>query len=149
MTCLKCRRSFDGEEPRCPHCGEPNPEVSGLFQTSTVLISTGSAPRIYRSVDEVPVKLRGILLKSTNGANSATILIADRRGRSQIAKAMRSLPSHAQRRLMSSVLGVETASSLLQWMTPARKRAILTVLAFRAPLAVGSPRKRCYPVVFL
>ena len=36
--------------------------------------------------------LRTRLLKSTNGANSATILIADRRGRKEISRAMRKLP---------------------------------------------------------
>ena len=137
MTCTKCRRSFDEEEPRCPHCGETNPEASGLFQTSTVLISAGSARMVYRSVDEVPVKLRTKLLKSTNGANSATILIADRRGRKQIARAMRNLPSHAQRRLLSSILGAEATSSLLQWMTPARKRAILAVIALLTLALIG------------
>jgi|SRR5271157_1236319 len=137
MTCSKCRRSFDEEEPRCPHCGEPNPEASGLFQTSTVLISAGSASVVYRSVDEVPVKLRSKLLKSTNGANSATILIADRRGRKQIAKAMRNLPSLAQRRLMRSILGAEATSSLLQWVTPARKRAILAVVVLMTLALIG------------
>ncbi len=92
---------------------------------------------VYRSVDEVPVKLRTKLLKSTNGTNSATILIADRRGRKQIARAMRSLPSHAQRRLMSSLLGAEAASSLLQWMTPGRKRTILAVLALLTLTLIG------------
>jgi hypothetical protein len=137
MKCSKCHRSFDEQEPRCPHCDEPNPAASGLFQTSTVLIAAGSAHKVYRSVEEVPVKLRSKLLKSTNGANSATILIADRRGRKQIAKAMRNLPSHAQRRLMSSILGAEATSSLLQWMTPARKRGILAVLILLTLALVG------------
>lgn len=137
ITCTKCRRKFDDEESRCPNCGEPNPEVSGLFQTSTVLISTGSARMVYRSVDEVPAKLRTKLLKSTNGANSATILIADRRGRKQIARAMRNLPSHAQRRIMNSILGTEAASTLLQWMTPGRKRAILALVALLTLALIG------------
>ena len=137
MTCTKCRRNFDEDEPRCPHCGEPNPEISGLFQTSTVLISSGSARMVYRSVDEVPSKLRNKLLKSTNGANSATILIADRRGRKQIARAMRNLPSLTQRRIMSSILGAENTSSFLQWMTPERKRAILAVLVLLTLILIG------------
>ena len=37
-------------------------------------------------------------MESTNGSNSATILIADRRGREEIAKLVRKLPGSAQRR---------------------------------------------------
>jgi predicted amidophosphoribosyltransferase len=98
MICKRCRKSFGANEALCPHCGEPKPESTGLFQTSTVLISAGGADLVYRSVDEVPARLRTQLLKSTNGANSATILIADQRGRKEIAKAMRKLPGPAQRR---------------------------------------------------
>src|SRR5205823_6875901 len=119
---------FREEESRCPHCGEANPVRSGMFQTSTVLISAGGADLVYRSVDEVPARLRTRLLKSTNGANSATILIADRRGRKEIARAMRNLPGPAQRRLIQSILGPAAASTALAWLTPARRRAILAVV---------------------
>src|ERR1051325_10233789 len=129
MTCSHCHKNFGQDAARCPHCGEPNPESSGLFQTSTVLISTGGADLVYRSVDEVPTRLRSKLLKSTNGANSATILIADQRGRKEISRAMRNLPGPAQRRLMHSILGAD-ASSALNWLTPARRRAIMAVIAF-------------------
>jgi hypothetical protein len=137
MTCKRCRKSFEEEEPRCPHCGEPNPDSSGLFQTSTVLISTGGADLIYRSVEEVPTRLRTRLLKSTNGANSATILIADRRGRQEIAKAMRSLPGPARRRLMHSILGGERASKALDWLTPARRKAVLAMVALATSAVIG------------
>ena len=135
--CRKCRRSFQEEEARCPHCGEPNPDAAGLFQTSTVVISSGGAHMVYRSVDDVPVRLRSKLIKSTNGSNSATILIADRRGRKQIAKVMRSLPANAQRRLMSSMLTGEFPAAPWQWLTPSRKRAILALLAFLTLAVVG------------
>jgi hypothetical protein len=46
-------------------------------------------------VDEVPEALKRQLLRSTNGLNSATIVIADRQGRKEIAKAIRSLPAPA------------------------------------------------------
>lgn len=129
ITCTRCKKSFGPEAARCPHCGEPNPESSGLFQTSTVLISADGADLVYRSVDEVPAQLRTKLLKSTNGANSATILIADQRGRKEIAKAMRNLPGPAQRRLMHSILGSEGAAQALGWLTPARKRTIVAGIA--------------------
>jgi hypothetical protein len=43
-------------------------------------------------VEEVPDALKRELLRSTNGLNSATIVIADRQGRKEIAKAIRNLP---------------------------------------------------------
>jgi hypothetical protein len=132
MNCSRCKKAFGPEEARCPHCGEPNPELSGLFQTSTVLISSGGADLVYRSVDEVPAGLRTKLLKFTNGQNSATILIADQRGRKEIARAMRNLPGPAQRRLMHSILGAEATAGALNWLTLPRRRAILAVVAFLA-----------------
>ncbi len=127
MTCSRCKKKFEEGQARCPHCGEPS--SAGLFQTSTVLISTGGADLVYRSVEEVPTRLRTKLLKSTNGANSATILIADRRGRREIAKAMRSLPGPAQRRLIHSILSSDSAAHALGWLTPVRRRIVLAVIA--------------------
>jgi hypothetical protein len=128
MTCKRCRKAFEEEAVRCPHCGQPNPENSGVFQTSTVLISSGGVDLVYRSVEEVPAGLRSQLMKSTNGSNSATILIADRRGRQEIARAMRNLPGPAQRRLIHSILGSGTLDGA-EWLTPVRKRVILAALA--------------------
>ena len=136
MTCTRCKKEFDHRESRCPHCGE-SAEASGLFQTSTVLISSGGSDLVYRSVEEVPARLRTKLLKSTNGANSATILIADRRGRKEVAKAMRNLPGPAQRRLMKSILGSAAAADALNWLTPARRRAIMAVVALLTLATIG------------
>ena len=137
MTCRRCRKKIEEFETRCPHCGEINDHVSGMFQTSTVLISTSGTDQVYRSVDDVPAGLRTRLLKSTNGANSATILIADRRGRQEIAKAMRNLPGPAQRRWMQTILGAEAASTAMEWLTPARRRAILAVVPFFTLATIG------------
>jgi hypothetical protein len=137
MTCPRCGKEFADTKPRCPHCGERNETVSGVFQTSTVLISTGGAERVYRSVDEVPARLRNRLLKTTNGANSATILIADRKGRKEIDKAMRRLPGPAQRRLGHSLLSGEE-SGLLAWLTPARRKTIAALVLLLALAVVGA-----------
>src|SRR5437764_14836627 len=134
MTCSRCKKTFEAGQSRCPHCGEPTP--TGLFQTSTVLISTGAADLVYRSVDEVPARLRTKLLKSTAGANSATILIADRRGRREIAKAMRNLPGPVQRRWMNTLMATEAAASAIEWLTPARRRAILIAITLLAAIAI-------------
>jgi hypothetical protein len=85
--------------------------VKGTFQTSTVLISSGGSDLVYRSVDEVPPRLRTRLMRSTSSSNSGTILIADRRGRKEIARAMRKTP--------------EPSTGLASWLTPRRRRAIV------------------------
>src|SRR3982751_4850175 len=136
MTCNRCRKTFEREDSRCPHCGQANATNSGTFQTSTVLISARGSERVYRSVDEVPKRLRSRLLKSTNGANSATILIADRRGRKEISRAMKKLPGPAQRRLMHSILGPDAAGTIA-WLTPRRRVAILTFIAMCCLALIG------------
>ena len=127
MNCTRCRKKYGQDVSRCPHCGEPNPEMSGVMQTSIVRISTASEDLIFRSVDEAPARLRGKLLRSINGSNSATILIADRRGRKQVAKALRALPAPAQKRLMHTALSRRQALAA-RLLTPSRKRAILALL---------------------
>ena len=135
MTCKSCRKKFDKAQSRCPHCGVSNPELSGIFQTSVVLISTGGADLVYRSVDEVPAPLRNRLLRSTNSSNSATILIADRRGRAEAAKAMRNGATPMQRRLMNSLLKAEQAEA--GWLTPGRKRGIVLVIVLLTLTLIG------------
>ncbi len=137
MDCARCRKPFAREERRCPNCGEPNPNATGVFQTSTVLIATGSGCAVYRSVNEVPNPLREKLVKSTNSANSATILIADRRGRREIARVMRNIPGPVQRRLVHAIMGQDDPSAAPEWLTPARKRAILAALLFFVIAAVA------------
>jgi hypothetical protein len=137
MTCKRCRKTFDEDAARCPNCGQSNPERSGVFQSSTVLISSGGAETVYRSVEEVPAGLRTRLVKSTNGSNSATILIADRRGRREIARAMRNLPGPAQRRLVHSLLGGGSAGGP-EWLTPNRKRVLLAIIATGVALVVAA-----------
>ena len=137
MTCRRCHKKIEEFETRCPYCGDVNEKASGMFQTSTVLISARGTDQVYRSVDEVPAGLRTRLLKSTNGANSATILIADRRGRREIAKAMRHLPGPVQRRWMQSLIATEAAATAMEWITPARRRAILVVLALLTATALA------------
>lgn len=96
MQCSACKKSFDGDErSRCPYCGfEPRYSV---VKSSTILISSGSTEGVYRSVEEVPDPLRSRLIATTSGLNSATIIIADRKGREEIARALRNLPDIARR----------------------------------------------------
>jgi hypothetical protein len=132
MTCSRCGKSFDQEEARCPHCGEPQGDASGLFQTSTVLISTSGTDLVYRSVEEIPPGLRIRLLKSTSGGNSGTILIADRRGRQEIAKTMGKLPDRAPGPLAKAVPGDQKGSSRVGWLTRGQKRGMAAVVVLLA-----------------
>jgi len=91
MLCPECNRSYEGSAGACPRCGA----AKGVVKTSTILISSGERQTVYRSVEEVPDSLKRQLIRSTNGLNSATIVIADREGRKEIAKAIRNLPSPA------------------------------------------------------
>ena len=78
-------------------------------KTSTIFIAKRGQTRVYRSVDEIPAKLRKELDESTNSFNSATILIADRRGREEILRALNGLPSGLRTRLASSLASKPTA----------------------------------------
>lgn len=73
------------------------------IKTSTIFIAKGGKTRVYHSVNEVPAPLRKELEESTNSFNSATILIADRRGRQEIVRALNGLPSGLRTRLSSSL----------------------------------------------
>jgi len=133
-SCSKCRKIIDDRVARCPHCGHLNAAAPRLFQTSTVLISSGGADMVFRSVDEVPASLRNKLLKSTNGHNSATILIADRRGRREVAKAVHTLPGSAQRRLLRSWM--ESTPGVGRARLAGRRRGLIRALM--ALLAVAA-----------
>jgi hypothetical protein len=76
-----------------------------MLKTSTIFISADNTERVYRSVREVPEPLRKKLLRSTNSILSRTILIADRRGRREIERALRNLPGASDHRTWNPPLG--------------------------------------------
>lgn len=73
------------------------------LKSSTIFISVGNKTEVYRSVEDVPPALRKKLEQSTNGINSATILIADRKGKDEILRAIRGRPSSLRSRLATSL----------------------------------------------
>src|SRR5579862_3650016 len=73
------------------------------LKSSTIFISVGNKTEVYRSVADVPPPLRKKLEQSTNSINSATILIADRKGKEEIVRAIRGLPSNLRSRISNAV----------------------------------------------
>ena len=90
MICPRCGFSLEKDSSgQCPKCGMAYArKTSVVMKTSAVLIAAGGDHQVYRSVSDVPPSLRRLLEESTNSVNSATILIADRRGKEEIAKAL-------------------------------------------------------------
>jgi hypothetical protein len=74
----------------------------------------------------MPQRLRQELEQSTNGFNSATILIADRRGREEILRALQGMPSALRTRLVSSLAPNRSAPS----QSPSRIASLGTVVRF-------------------
>src|ERR1051326_6200130 len=137
MNCRRCGKKFDAAEGLiCPFCGEAHTTSnSGVMKSSTILISAGDTDAIYRSVKEVPPPLRRKLLKSTNGLNSATILIPDRRAREEIARAIQNLPSSLQRRCLKPIC--EEPDVVRAWLLrPPVKAAITWLLGAGSVLVI-------------
>ncbi len=88
-------------------------------KTSTIFIAKGGRTQVFRSVNDVPARLRKELEDSTNSFNSATILIADRRGREEIVRALNGLPSSLRTRLASSLAPKRNAAGAAE---PAKDR---------------------------
>ena len=63
--------------------------MARTIKCSTVLVSSGNRLVSYRSVDEVPLEIRRRFLDHTAGLRTATILIADRKGREELLRAAR------------------------------------------------------------
>ncbi len=72
-------------------------------KSSTIFIATGDETRVYRSVSDIPPALRRKLAETTHGLNSATILIADKRGREELVRALQGQPSDVHCRLVDSI----------------------------------------------
>ncbi len=88
------------------------------IKSSTIFISVGDKTEVFQSLEEVPPALRKKLHDSTNGMNAATILIADKRGREEIVKAIQGLPNGVRSRIASSLgAKVEPPKPRFDWRT--------------------------------
>lgn len=73
------------------------------FRCSTIFVAEGAETHVYRSFSEMPTQMRRRISARTRGGASATIFIANRGGREELAKRLRGMPSRVQTRLEEAV----------------------------------------------
>lgn len=112
MFCRKCGMRLTADLDRCPRCDQILAQVTGgVLKTSTILISADQTEAVFHSIYDLPENLRKRFLDSTTGLDATTVLIADRRGKEELAKAIRKLPPRNQRRLLPLIMGGDSGAS--------------------------------------
>lgn len=106
-------------------------------RTSTIFIASGEATRVYRSVEEIPPVLRRKLQQTTRGMNSGTILIADRRGREELLRALQRQRTRIEHRL-SETIRTREAPQREKSEKPRRLGSLRTWLELLLPVAIGA-----------
>lgn len=101
-----------------------------VLKRSTIFVSVGEDLQIFRSMREVPPRLRKKLIECTTAASSEVIIIADRRGKKEIEKALESLPPESRTRFEAAVKeGKQGAFSLRRFRPwPEILLALITAL---------------------
>ena len=84
---------------------------SVTVKSSTVYIAIAGQLDVYRSLEDVPPSMRRRLDESTNGANSATILIADRNGQRELVRAIEGHPTPLRVRVRTAHAQTSTEPS--------------------------------------
>jgi hypothetical protein len=107
-------------------------------KTSTIFVAEGTATKIFRSMEEMPADTRRRMEKCMNGSHAATILIADRRGRDEIARAMDGLPSDFQSKVAEKVSSRRRAAERETRLEETVRRLVFSKYARVAvPVAIG------------
>jgi hypothetical protein len=104
--------------------------------SSTIYIATATHTCVYRSVRDVPTPLRRQLEESTTGLNSATILIADQRGREELIRALQGKPSGVQSRLANTIRASQAQKAPRRG--PFRRSSLRAWLEVLLPAAIGA-----------
>jgi hypothetical protein len=108
-------------------------------RSSTIFIAAGGdETRVYRSVEDVPVGLRRKLKHSTGGTNSATILIADKRGREELVRALQGQPSQVQCRLADTIRSRQVSEVISDTKKQRPAGSVRTWLELLLPIAIGA-----------
>lgn len=112
-------------------------------KSSTIFISAEGETKIYRSVTEVPEHLRKRLVETTQGVNAATILIADKRGREELVRALQGRPSDLQCRVVESLRSrkgdsARTKPSRVSKPILRHLKSVRTWVELLIPVAIGA-----------
>ncbi|MDQ2774166.1 MAG: hypothetical protein M3Y57_04445 [Acidobacteriota bacterium] len=105
-------------------------------RSSTIFVGTSTTTQVYRSLSELPPHLRRKLQESTQGINSATILIADKRGREELIRALQGRPTDIQCRLTENVRSRGRKPS--ETRSPGLVFSLRTWMELLLPVAVGA-----------
>jgi hypothetical protein len=100
-------------------------------KTSTILIATGPKLRSFRSLTEVPEPTRTLLIQSTSGPYSATLLIADEAGRREVLRSLQGQPSAVQSRWIRSFAGRTSTVASANSPGPSLTSPVLSAVAAR------------------
>jgi hypothetical protein len=105
-------------------------------RSATIFIASTEGTQVFRSVDEVPAELRRKLIETTSGVNSATILIADKRGREELVRALQGGQSDIRCRLVDTLRSKQPEA--VQSSRFASLRSPRAWLEFLLPVAIGA-----------
>ena len=114
-------------------------------KSSTIFISAEGEMKVYRSVEDVPEHLRKKLVESTHSVNAASILIADKRGRVELVRALQGRPSDLQCRVVETLRSRKSDAEVVprkasRWSKPLwqRLKSVRTWIELLVPVAIGA-----------
>jgi len=110
-----------------------------VHRVSTIVVGESDRTRVFHSLDEIPAELRRRLHKCVSSESSATLLIADERGRKEIMHKLDGGESPLSSRLIESIIRQRQGVTALPQRINVRwlRVAALTLLMFGALLIVG------------
>ncbi len=110
-------------------------------KSSTIFVATGEGTSVYRSLKEIPAPIRRKLHQSMQGMHSATILIADKRGRDELIRALQGQPSNVRCRLLEAHRNQQQKSQPVPESHPGKRlrlHSLRSWLELLLPVAVGA-----------
>jgi hypothetical protein len=100
---------------------------SSTYKTSTILVSTGRRTRVFKSMEDMPARLRKRVSENMAGPNSRTLVVADRRGREYLLKVLNRANKSAgkSRQTKSQAAAGKTNTATRYWI----EIGLITLLA--------------------
>ena len=107
------------------------------LRTFTIMVYNSNRAQWFRSKDELPQDLRKKLEQTLHSSNSATILLADRNGREELAKALRGTPSALSARYAPKMLPASIAEALPVVPIKSRRSDGIGLVPMTKRIAIG------------